>query len=170
MNHPTEPWRTKWAGNTELDALLSRVREDKADLTGKNRNMVAYDCWRMFESLAERFKEESAMRDSYKRQSDAWRDKALELADQLAVLKREAACPCCKDGVSITGEPCQECHGKALASVAYETCRVHFKLLEEDCEKAIANLNRFARCTIGQPTPADVEWAQKWLADRGELA
>lgn len=65
---------------TELDALLDRVREDKADTTGKNRNAVAYDCWRMFEDLAAQFKEESTMRDRYKRQSDSWRDKALELA------------------------------------------------------------------------------------------
>jgi len=68
--------------HTELDALLSRVREDRADPTGKNRNAVAYDCWRMFEDLAVQFKEESTMRDRYKRQSDSWRDKALELADQ----------------------------------------------------------------------------------------
>jgi hypothetical protein len=38
----------------------------------------------MFESLATRFKEESAMRDRYKRQSDSWRDKALRLAELLA--------------------------------------------------------------------------------------
>jgi hypothetical protein len=28
---------------TELDALLERVREDRLDTTGKNRNVVAYD-------------------------------------------------------------------------------------------------------------------------------
>jgi hypothetical protein len=52
---------------TELDALLDRVREDKRDTAGKDRNVIAYDCWRMFEDLAARFKKESA--------------KALELAD-----------------------------------------------------------------------------------------
>lgn len=67
--------------HTELDALLSRVREDRADPTGKNRNAVAYDCWRMFEDLAVQFREESTMRDRYKRQSDSWRDKAFELQD-----------------------------------------------------------------------------------------
>lgn len=81
MNHPTRPWRTTLAENTELDALLERVREDKADPRGKNRNAVAYDCWRMFEDLAKRFKEESAMRDRYKRHSDGWRDAALRHAD-----------------------------------------------------------------------------------------
>lgn len=65
---------------TELDALLDRVREDRQDPTGKNRNAVAYDCWRMFEDLATRFKEEFAARDRYKAQSNSWRDKALELA------------------------------------------------------------------------------------------
>ncbi len=71
---------------TELDALLDRVREDKADSTGKNRNAVAYDCWRMFEDLAKRYKEEFAMRDRYKRQSDSWRNKAFELAEAKDVL------------------------------------------------------------------------------------
>lgn len=65
---------------TELDSLLDRVREDKLDLSGKNRNEVAYDCWRMFEDLATRFKEESAARDRYKRQSNSWRDEALKQA------------------------------------------------------------------------------------------
>lgn len=71
---------------TELDALLDRLREDKRDTTGNNRNAVAYDCWRMFEDLATRYKEESAMRDRYKRQSNSWRDKALELAEVKDVL------------------------------------------------------------------------------------
>lgn len=70
-------------GRTELDALLERVREDKRDTTGKNRNIVAYDCWRMFEDLATRYKEEFTMRDRYKRQSNSWRYKALELADKI---------------------------------------------------------------------------------------
>lgn len=69
---------------TELDALLDRVREDKRDPTGKNRNTVAYDCWRMFEDLAARYKEEFAMRDRYKARSNSWRDKALRLASLLA--------------------------------------------------------------------------------------
>lgn len=66
---------------TELDMLLSRLHEDKADLSGKNRNVVAYDCWRMFEDLAKRYKEEFTMRDRYKRQSDSWREAALRHAD-----------------------------------------------------------------------------------------
>lgn len=71
-----------YVGATELDALLDRVREDKGDTTGKNRNAVVYDCWRMFEDLAMRYKEEFAMRDRYKVQSDGWRDKALEIAER----------------------------------------------------------------------------------------
>lgn len=70
---------------SELDALLDRVREDRADTTGKNRNAVAYDCWRMFEDLATRFKEESTMRDRYKRQCNSWRDAALQMNDALSV-------------------------------------------------------------------------------------
>jgi hypothetical protein len=71
---------------TELDALLDRVREDKRDAAGTNRNAVAYDCWRMFEDLAARYKEESSMRDRYKKQSNSWRDKAFELQDVNTVL------------------------------------------------------------------------------------
>ena len=70
--------------HTELDALLDRVREDRHDTTGKNRNAVAYDCWRMFEDLAARYKEEFAMRDRYKAQSKSWRDKALRQAALLS--------------------------------------------------------------------------------------
>jgi len=68
---------------TELDALLSRVREDKADTTGKNRNVVAYDCWRMFEDLAKRYKEEFAMRDMYKIRANQRMMKILEQHDLL---------------------------------------------------------------------------------------
>ena len=92
MNDKTEPWRTSFAGNTELDALLDRVREDKADTTGRNRNAVAYDCWRMFEDLATRYKEECAMRDRYKARANSWRDMAFDLLeavrDALAFLDR----------------------------------------------------------------------------------
>ena len=70
--------------NTELDALLSRVREMRTNAAYPHRNAVAYDCYRMFEDLATRFKEEFTMRDRYKRQSNAWRDKALKLAALLA--------------------------------------------------------------------------------------
>lgn len=75
--------------NTELDALLDRIREDKADPTSKNRQVVAYDCWRMFENLATRYKEEFAMRDRYKARSKAWMERALRqasLLDEIAAL------------------------------------------------------------------------------------
>lgn len=62
---------------TELDALLDRVAEDKRDPRGLNRTQVAYDCWRMFEDLAKRFKEESRMRDFYSARSRAWMDRCL---------------------------------------------------------------------------------------------
>jgi hypothetical protein len=77
---PDAPLRIK----TELDALLDRVREDRLDTTGKNRLTVAFDCWRMFEDLSMRYKEECAMRDRYKRQSNSWRDKALRMAELLS--------------------------------------------------------------------------------------
>jgi hypothetical protein len=116
---------------TELDALLSRVREMRHNPAYPDRNAVAYDCYRMFEDLAGRYKEECEMRDRYKRQSDSWRDKALELADetQIAKLKAEAACPCCRGAELL--QPCQECHGKGLASVAYDTLRIHYKRSQE---------------------------------------
>jgi hypothetical protein len=147
---------------TELDALLERVREDKADTTGKNRNAVAYDCWRMFEDLAVQFKEESAMRDRYKRQSNSWRDKAFELADetQIAKLKLEAQCPCCR-GAEVL-QPCQECHGSKLASVAYDTVRVHYKrneevkdVLLEAVKDALASEKQFRMSKV--PTEPEVE-------------
>ena len=72
-----------YVGATELDALLDRVREDRRDPTGKNRNAVAYDCWRVFEDLAARYKEEFAMRDRYKAQSNSWRGRALRQVDLL---------------------------------------------------------------------------------------
>ena len=118
-----------YVDNSEMDALLSRVREDKADPSGKNRNVVAYDCWRMFEDLATRYKEECAMRSRDKRQSRAWMDKALSLA-------QEARCPVCVNGQTLAGETCQECHGKDSASVAYDTLRTHYKRMAEACKLA----------------------------------
>lgn len=142
---------------TELDALLDRVREDKADTTGKNRNAVAYDCWRMFEDLAMRYKEEFAMRDRYKRQSNSWRDKAFELADetQIAKLKLEAACPCCR-GASIL-QPCQECHGSKLASVAYDTLRIHYKRREE-VSNVLLEAVKDALAFLDRPDITTYEW------------
>lgn len=81
--------------STELDALLSRVREMRTNPAYPDRNAVAYDCYRMFEDLATRFKEESAMRDRYKRQSDSWRDKALEL-DEVSKALLEAVKGCAR--------------------------------------------------------------------------
>ncbi len=80
---------------TELDALLSRVREVSKPSTAKGRSLrfdeVARDCLRMFEDLATRYKEEFGMRDRYKAQSNSWRDKALELADAVAWKPMETA-------------------------------------------------------------------------------
>lgn len=142
---------------TELDALLERVREDKADTTGENRNTVAYDCWRMFEDLAGQFKEESAMRDRYKRQSNAWRDKALELADEthIAKLVKESECPVCR-GASIL-QPCQECHGSKLISVAYDTLRIHYKRSEE-VNNALLEAVKDALAFLDRPDITTYEW------------
>lgn len=46
-------------------------------------------------------------------------------------MTREAHCPCCTTGDGIERDPCQECKGTGLASVAYDTARTHIKLLEE---------------------------------------
>src|ERR1700722_14953647 len=71
--------------NTELDALLERVREVSKPSTAVGRSLrfdeVARDCLRMFEDLATRYKEEFAMRDRYKTQSNSWREwKPIETA------------------------------------------------------------------------------------------
>jgi hypothetical protein len=50
----------------------------------------------------------------------------------IAKLVKESECPCCR-GASVL-QPCQECHGSKLASVAYDTLRVHYKSLQEYCE------------------------------------
>lgn len=76
-----------YVGPTELDALLDRVREMRTNPVYPDRDAVAYDCYRMFEDLATRYKEEFAMRDRYKAQSDSWRDKALEQSDTLHNVK-----------------------------------------------------------------------------------
>ena len=55
----------------------------------------------------------------------------IHLREQIHDLSRESACPCCKNGVNLDSEPCQECHGKGLAIVAYESLRVHYKLVSE---------------------------------------
>jgi hypothetical protein len=54
----------------------------------------------------------------------------LEYCDLLEKSTREAACPCCDNGISLTG-PCQECHGKGLVCVAYDSLRIHQKLQRE---------------------------------------
>jgi hypothetical protein len=68
--------------DTELDALLERVREVQKPSNAAGRSLrfdeTARDCLRMFEDLATRYKEEFASRDRYKGQSNAWRDKALK--------------------------------------------------------------------------------------------
>jgi len=71
---------------TELDALLSRVRDMRTNPAYPDRNAVAYDCYRMFEDLAARYREESTMRDRYKRQSNAWMNKAFEIDEIKATL------------------------------------------------------------------------------------
>jgi hypothetical protein len=53
------------------------------------------------------------------------------LEAELARVAIEARCPCCRAGVSITGEICQECHGNALVGIAYETTRFQYKQLQE---------------------------------------
>lgn len=74
--------------NTEMDALLVRVREVSRPSTSLGRSLrfdeVARDCLRMFDDLVTRYKEEFAMRDRYKAQSNSWRDKALGLAEKIA--------------------------------------------------------------------------------------
>lgn len=69
-------------------------------------------------------------------------------------LTREVACPCCKSGTTLLREPCQECHGKGLVSVAYDTLRVHYKSLQEYSE----NIKNALRDALDV-----VEVAAEWL-------
>jgi len=55
----------------------------------------------------------------------------LDLLDENDRIMRLAACPCCKDGQA-GDHTCQECHGKALVSVAYDTARIHLKQAQEE--------------------------------------
>ncbi len=75
---------------TELDSLLERVREDKRDTTGKNRNTVAYDCWRMFEDVAARVAELESQRAELLKAVEALRDAqaAFMVAVQTQALQR----------------------------------------------------------------------------------
>lgn len=52
------------------------------------------------------------------------------LIGEVRRLQREAACPCCKDGVTLEGKECTECYGKGLVCIAYERLRVQLKLIE----------------------------------------
>jgi len=67
-------------------------------------------------------------------QDAGWEGTLVHPEDWIAVFgaeeraSREAACPCCKEGINLAGEPCQECHGKGLAIIAYETARIYLKL------------------------------------------
>lgn len=166
--------------NTELDALLSRVQEMQGNPAYPDRNAVAYDCYRMFEDLATRYKEEFKMRDYYKARANSWMQTALRHADYKGIAedivgwlsdqtyqgeallhaivccdfvsrnrfvesiakrveqfarkdelgRSEFSCPCCDNGQTPSGI-CQECHGQALVSVAYDTLRMRYKRLAE---------------------------------------
>lgn len=94
------------------------------------------------------------------------------LLDEVRRLKRENACPCCKNGVNLAGEVCDECKGKGLAIIAYEVLRVHYKLLRESLigpkEKALAaklmQLMRLAADEFGNHgcNDMDLELVKDW--------
>jgi excinuclease UvrABC ATPase subunit len=59
-------------------------------------------------------------------------------------------------------QPCQECHGSKLASVAYDTVRVHYKrneevkdVLLEAVKDALASEKQFRMSKV--PTEPEVE-------------
>lgn len=58
--------------------------------------------------------------------------------EEIERLERESRCPCCKDGVNMEGEPCQECHGKGIVSLAYDTCRIQNNALKAQVERLSA--------------------------------
>ena len=62
----------------------------------------------------------------------AW-ELAENLVKELGRLKMESACPVCRGGKNLEGEDvCSECKGTGLASVAYDVCRTHWKLMREE--------------------------------------
>lgn len=68
------------------------------------------------------------------------------LRAELTEARINAKCPCCKDGMALAlsgqeREPCQECKGTALVAIAYETCRVHYKLQGEALTEARRQLD-----------------------------
>ena len=98
------------------------------------------------------------------------RNKALEA--ELSEAKRELACPCCKEGISITGQICQECHGKGLVSIAYESCRIHYKLLKEKFDEQSKALAELAKCRLKWQTgiiPADGWYWRCWINEGKRL-
>jgi DNA repair exonuclease SbcCD ATPase subunit len=72
---------------------------------------------------------------------------ALEAAqNRIEELKRETACPCCTNGITIEGEPCEECRGKGSVSIAYENCRVQYKLLQRENSDLRERLQTIQSC------------------------
>lgn len=115
---------------TELDALLSRVREMRYNPAYADRNAVAYDCYRMFEELATRYKEECASRDRYDTKLAASQAERNMLAEYVA--KDQCYCAgmyrcdeCNKDWRSSAGPKGHEsmaCEHGFRTPVSYDEC------------------------------------------------
>ena len=60
-------------------------------------------------------------------------DLIKRLESERDALQKESACPVCRGGKNLEGEDvCSECKGTGLASVAYDVCRTHWKLMREE--------------------------------------
>lgn len=90
---------------------------------------VVFDVYR-------RLQEAEKERDGFRHIEGQLEDERDEARAELTEARINAKCPCCKDGVALAlsgqeREPCHECKGTALVAIAYETCRVHYKLQSE---------------------------------------
>jgi hypothetical protein len=101
-----------------------------------------------------------------------WQKLALAERDKkIAELERELACPCCTKGHSLAeNAPCQECHGTGMVNIAYETCRMHYKLLEQENAKLIAQRDNaiLATCSYS-PTDASCKGSESMRQENATL-
>lgn len=75
---------------------------------------------------------------------------------ELTEARINAKCPCCKYGMALAlsgqeREPCHECKGTALVAIAYETCRVHYKLQGEALTEARRQLEMIRKAIEDAP-------------------
>ena len=90
-----------------------------------------HDAWRLMVANAVKM-ERPVASVSPSRLADAL-EEIERLESERDALQKESACPVCRGGKNLEGEDvCSECKGTGLASVAYDVCRTHWKLMREE--------------------------------------